>query len=748
MSDALAMALKYASIGVHVLPIWWPVFEEGQTEGRCACGNIACPSPAKHPITELVPHGVKEATKDPNIIKRWWTRYANANIAVACGKVIVVCDVDGPPGHKHLEWVLARTGESLESSCMVETGREQGRHHWFKAPRTPVPTHKIDGLELRSNGAYVVAPPSLHISGKRYRWTHPSPHLPELPKALADFALLKLKTPEPKEETATRRNVNAAISTPNSNAAPPAWSENEEDKLWGLLDFVSPEKYDEWVKVGMVVYWLGWGAKGREIWDVWSQQSSKFNPAGQQKAWDSFSRDRPLDAPKVTLGWLYKMALDAGYKYPVNDQIAELNKRFFMLRNIGGKTLIGELIEDKDLDNRKRLNLMSADSFRTFFCNQDLKIGTKTFPLGAAWVVSKQRRQYDTVIIDPTKPEVTPEGNLNLWRGFGVPTDKPGNWYSIQDHIFNVLADRDNKAFEYILRWTAWSIQNPGRMPEVALVFRGGKGAGKGFFANAVAKTFGEHALHIFSQSHLTGNFNGHLRSCLLLYVDEAFWAGDKKGESVLKGLITENVLMIEQKGIDAVQWKNRLHIIMTANSAWVVPASADERRFAVFNANDYYVKRPMERVPYFNHLYHEMGNGGLPAMLYDLKNWDLKDWHPRQVYETEALFQQKRQSMGPIEQWFDVLLDDGALPGFKIPGTTHNPTSKALMEDFMERAPQGSRYTAGEKAIGDFLRSMDCRPMRIRGFRAWQMKPLTELRREWMERYGVRDWKLEEEWV
>ncbi len=741
MDDKLLQAaLHLARIGAHVLPLWWP------TAQGCACGNPMCQSPGKHPIASLVPHGVKNATNDPATITEYWSRYPYANIGVACGRIsgIVVGDVDGPKGWEALQWVLSLHNATLASEWFVETGREGGRHFYFAYPdHGVVPTHKIDGLELRSDGAYVVAPPSLHASGKIYQWRHVTKALPELPSALLDFALRKLKPPEPQAAIATKSGVNAAILAPDTARAPPAWSEAEEAKILDWLACIPADDRDTWLKVGAGLHWAGWGARAREIWDAWSKSSSKYNAADQQKAWESFSR--PYPGTKVTLGTIRYLADMHGYKSPVDDAVGKVNERFFMLRNMGGKCLIGELVPN-NLGTGKSLSLTTPDNFKTWFSNQHMKVGDKLYPLGAAWVLSKQRRQYETVILDPAVPEVTENNSLNLWRGFGVDP-KSGNWHSIQDHIFHVLADNDWKAYEYILRWTAWSIQNPGRMPEVALVFRGGKGAGKGFFANTVARLFGEHALHIFSQSHLTGNFNGHLRSCLLLYVDEAFWAGDKKGESVLKGLITENVLMIEQKGIDAAQWKNRLHIIMTANSQWVVPASADERRFAVFNANDYYVKRPKERVPYFNHLYYEAGNGGLPAMLYDLKNWKLGDWHPRQVYETAALFEQKRHSMTPVEQWFDNLLEEGTLPGYKIPGAPHFPTSQALLEDFQKRAPSGARYTAGGKLLGDFLRELDCVPQRVKGFRAWHMRPLSQLRHVWMERYGSRDWDIKEDW-
>jgi hypothetical protein len=80
------------------------------------------------------------------------------------------------------------------------------------------------------------------------------------------------------------------------------------------------------------------------------------------------------------------------------------------------------------------------------------------------------------------------------------------------------------------------------------------------------------------------GNFNAHLLDTLLVFADESFWAGDKQGESVLKALITEPVVMIERKGVDPCPASNRLKLIMASNAEWVVPATADERRFFVLD--------------------------------------------------------------------------------------------------------------------------------------------------------------------
>ena len=96
---------------------------------------------------------------------------------------------------------------------------------------------------------------------------------------------------------------------------------------------------------------------------------------------------------------------------------------------------------------------------------------------------------------------------------------------------------------------------------------RGEKGTGKSRGAEYFGGIFGQHFLQITNPHHLTGHFNGHLRDVLFLFVDEGFWGGDKAGESVLKGHITEPYIVIEEKGKNAERYPNRLHIWMATNS-------------------------------------------------------------------------------------------------------------------------------------------------------------------------------------
>jgi phage/plasmid-associated DNA primase len=121
----------------------------------------------------------------------------------------------------------------------------------------------------------------------------------------------------------------------------------------------------------------------------------------------------------------------------------------------------------------------------------------------------------------------------------------------MKEHIFVVLAAGDTAVYAYILNWLADAVQPPDRQAEVALVFRGGGGTGKGLLGRAWVRIFGQHGRHVSSPEHLTGKFNAYLQQCCFLFADDAAAPQGKKAEGSLKRLIIEDTLFIEPKGVD-----------------------------------------------------------------------------------------------------------------------------------------------------------------------------------------------------
>jgi hypothetical protein len=255
------------------------------------------------------------------------------------------------------------------------------------------------------------------------------------------------------------------------------------------------------------------------------------------------------------------------------------------------------------------------------------------------------------VIFDPSR-QATPD-HWNLWRGFGVPPRR-GSWQLLRQHCYEVICSREQRDFEYLLDTEARMFQHPELPAEVATVLKGGEGCGKGILGRGLYRIMGQHGLHISHPEHLRGKHNAHLRDCVYLFADEAFYAGDKQHESILKALITEDTLAIEPKNKNVIDVPNYLHMWMASNLDWVVPASLQARRWFIPKVSDHRIGDRQ----YFAAIYREMEDGGLSAMLFDLLHRDISNFDPRAVPLTEPLAIQKLHSLDTLHRWWLTCLD------------------------------------------------------------------------------------------
>lgn len=211
----LDSALAYAAIGWKVFPIYAPDDGPPDSPHRCSCGDD-CGSPAKHPMTV---NGLKDATADAEIIRGWWKRWPTASIGVATGAASGIVVLDNDPrhgGNESLEKVMDEFGE-LPETVEAKTGGG-GSHYIFAHPGRYVKNSvgangwvKMPGLDIRGDGGYIVAAPSLHICGAAYAWAQlASPH--EIsPAAMPQWLLDRMDRPAPKPApTANSQNDKAA----------------------------------------------------------------------------------------------------------------------------------------------------------------------------------------------------------------------------------------------------------------------------------------------------------------------------------------------------------------------------------------------------------------------------------------------------------------------------------------------------------------------------------------------------------
>ncbi|ADL50609.1 DUF927 domain-containing protein [Clostridium cellulovorans] len=161
MTDRGNLAVSYAKKGFKIVML------HGINEaGNCTCGKgVKCNSSGKHPIYSN--WGKKATTSEEEIIAEF-KKYPKANIGFATGDNYFVLDVDiGHGGYESLK----EYGE-LKKTLSVRTG-SGGSHHYYLMPdgvTVPNRVGVLNGVDIRSNGGLVVAPGSVHKSGKHYEW--------------------------------------------------------------------------------------------------------------------------------------------------------------------------------------------------------------------------------------------------------------------------------------------------------------------------------------------------------------------------------------------------------------------------------------------------------------------------------------------------------------------------------------------------------------------------------------------------
>jgi Family of unknown function (DUF5906) len=303
---------------------------------------------------------------------------------------------------------------------------------------------------------------------------------------------------------------------------------------------------------------------------------------------------------------------------------------------------------------------MTVGDFKDAF-GDVVSIRRDPIKLSRRWFEWKGRRQYlgRGVVFEPGGSLEISNDMLNLWRGFGI-APKSGVWSLMRAHIFNVVCLGNQELFEYVINWMAYALQHPDKPIGVAVAFLGPQGAGKGFVARTFGSFFGKHFVHITHGDQLTGRFNASLGTSCAVFLDEALWAGDKKGEGTLKALITEPTFQMEAKFRDPIMVENRLRIMVASNNDWAVPTGVGDRRWFVLNVADTYAGT--KHRDYWTALYAEIENGGAAAMLHGLLAMDLSGFDVRAIPHTAAKAQQQAYSFRGPTAWLYDILQEGAI--------------------------------------------------------------------------------------
>ena len=282
----LAVALEMAAAGLPVFP-------------AAVAFNATKQSWEKQP---LVKGWQTEASCVEVTLRAWWRQFPKAVPGIELGRAgLIMLDPDrhngGEDGVENFRHLVEQHDPLPEHPITYTAGG--GEHHYFKQPNGEPFTNaegdlKGRSINVRGKGGWAVAPGAVRPDGKRWE---PS----NLAQAFRDDTIPFLtgwlgdKIRPPRRHTAT---------------SPVRPESDDQDRVEAALRYIPNDDRDTWLGIGAALHETGWGC-ARSLWDAWSATSSKFDHAGQEKAWRSF--DRPYNGPRKTIASLFELAFKNGY---------------------------------------------------------------------------------------------------------------------------------------------------------------------------------------------------------------------------------------------------------------------------------------------------------------------------------------------------------------------------------------------------------------------------------------------------
>lgn len=348
--------------------------------------------------------------------------------------------------------------------------------------------------------------------------------------------------------------------------------------------------------------------------------------------------------------------------FPDNDYkpelIDEVNKTYSLVV-VGSKAVVVKE-NGPDAPIGERVRFLGVDAFKTLLGNRLYLKNEKWKSLAEIWLTNPRRRDYEGIEFAPCPDNKAGRpGYFNLWKGFEVEPDVSGDCTLLLRHIEEIVANGDPSCYEWVMAWFASIFQKPRERFGTSLTLRGEMGSGKSLPGEMIGDLIAPHYFPVDDPRMVTGQFNSRLKGCLLLQAEEAFWAGDKQAEGRLKGMVTSSRQMIEHKGVDPINMKNYVRLLVTSNEDWVIPTGLRERRFAVLDVSG----AKAQNLDYFENNHAEMAKpGAREKLLYELLNFPLSAIAIREIPMTGALLDQKLGSADSVTQWWNECLEHGEI--------------------------------------------------------------------------------------
>lgn len=314
------------------------------------------------------------------------------------------------------------------------------------------------------------------------------------------------------------------------------------------------------------------------------------------------------------------------------------------------------------------MSRMTVSSFRDGFGNRQAhrlalddkgSVSLKAVPVADAWLKWPLRDSAGRLTYAPGHDRRLPGPTLlssayNLWPGWGCEPKKGDvrPFVTLLKHLFKGSPHED---LEWFLRWLAFPIQHPGaKMTSSAMLYGIKHGTGKSLIGYTLKPIYGQNFTSI-KQVDLVSTFNEWANGRQFVLVDDITGTANREQADVLKKLITQQELWINQKNIQQYTIPDCINYLFTSNQPDALFLEDDDRRFFVHEVRS----DPLPEDFYVSYDLWLSSDRAGPAVFQYLLDVDLGDFQPhahaRRTTAKDRMISDARSDLG---SWVRQLRD------------------------------------------------------------------------------------------
>ena len=323
-------------------------------------------------------------------------------------------------------------------------------------------------------------------------------------------------------------------------------------------------------------------------------------------------------------------------------------------------------VKERTIKNKKHVTTYNQTDFKTIIkpikYEKRTKTGFEKVGIFDKWLDDPERKSYFKLDFIPVIGQED-KTTFNTFQGFDYHNYENRD-FTYTDRLINIfrkqtliLSNYDVEAAEWIIKFFADLLQNPTRLPAVALVLKSGQGYGKDTLIDTISKLLGqEYMCRTANPEEIFGQFNSGLKNKIFLQLNELEGKDGFANKEKFKNLITENTTQINEKNMKRYTQSNFLRIIVASNNSTPIEIPIDDRRFVVCKAA---LEKPSQE--YFNTFHECLEDDDCLFSLYKyLMEYDLKDIKPKDCRPITIAYEDvKENATHPFYYWLYDALDN-----------------------------------------------------------------------------------------